>query len=462
LNTSTTGSEDRGLQSSDRVKEIDLLDIGRAIWSKFWFVILLTLIGAALAFGITNFLIHPTYRSSFTVYVNNHSSNSENQVNSLNSGDTAASQTLAQTYASILKSRPVVEDAMDRISMNTAYDDIVDDITTEVDTDSQLVTLDVTMESAKEARNLARAIARVSPKYIANIVEGSSMKIVSSPILADKPYAPSIPKNTAIGAIIGFLLAVVIVVIRHLSDDRIKSVEELKAKFGFSVIGTIPNFDEAANNKGKSPWPIQEAYKALRTNVTFSLPGAGCKVIGVTSAFRHDGKSTNAVNTAISFSQIDKKVALIEGDLRLPTLSKKLGCRQVPGLSDMLIGDKSLKECTRTMSTHKNLAVIPAGNIPPDPTWLLQSEQMTTLVDGLKNHFDYIFIDLPPITSVADALILSPLIDGYLLVVRNNVTEYRAVADALEQMRIANAKVIGFIYNDAETSGGGKYYRYYK
>lgn len=251
MNTSTTGSEDRGLQSSDRVKEIDLLDIGRAIWSKFWFVILLTLIGAALAFGITNFLIHPTYRSSFTVYVNNHSSNSENQVNSLNSGDTAASQTLAQTYASILKSRPVVEDAMDRISMNAAYDDIVDDITTEVDTDSQLVTLDVTMESAKEARNLARAIARVSPKYIANIVEGSSMKIVSSPILPDQPYAPSIPKNTAIGAVIGFLLAIVIVVIRHLSDDRIKSVEELEAKFGFSVIGTIPNFDEAANNKGK-------------------------------------------------------------------------------------------------------------------------------------------------------------------------------------------------------------------
>ena len=79
----------------------------------------------------------------------------------------------------------------------------------------------------------------------------------------------------------------------------------------------------------KSPWPIQEAYKALRTNITFSLPGSGCKVIGVTSAFRHDGKSTNAVNAAISFCQIDKKVALIEGDLRLPTLSKKLGCRSI-------------------------------------------------------------------------------------------------------------------------------------
>lgn len=212
----------------------------------------------------------------------------------------------------------------------------------------------------------------------------------------------------------------------------------------------------------QSPWPIQEAYKALRTNLTFSLPGSDCKVIGITSAFRHDGKSTNAANIAISFCQIDKKVMLIEGDLRKPTLSKKLNCRQVPGLADMLIGKHSLKECTRATTKHKHLVVVPAGNIPPDPTWLFQSEQMATLVNGLKNHFDYIFVDLPPITSVADALILSPLMDGYLLVVRDNATEYRALADTLEQMRLTKAKVIGFIYNDAESAGGDKYYRYYK
>ena len=234
MNTSTTRTDGPTAQGSDRVKEIDLLEIGRAIWSKFWFVILLTLLGAALAFGITNFLIHPTYRSGFTAYVNNHASGAENNVSSLNSGDTAASQTLAQTYASIIKSRPVVEDAMDRISMNVNYDDIAEDITTEVDTDSQLVTLDVTMENATDARNLAR----------------SSMKIVSSPILPDRPYAPSIPKNTAVGAIIGCLLAMVIIIIRHLTDDRIKSVETLEEKYGISVIGTIPNFDHAANDKG--------------------------------------------------------------------------------------------------------------------------------------------------------------------------------------------------------------------
>lgn len=213
-----------------------------------------------------------------------------------------------------------------------------------------------------------------------------------------------------------------------------------------------------------TPWPVQEAYKTLRTNIMFSLPGNDCKVIGVTSAFRHDGKSINAINTAISFCQIDKKTAIIEGDLRLPAISKKLGCQSVPGLSDMLIGHTSVTDSMRFMPQYNNLAVVPAGNIPPDPTWLLQSDQMRVLLDGLKRHYEYVFIDLPPVTSVSDAQILSPLVDGYIVVIRDSITEYRAVADTLDQLEMANARVLGFVYNDADTEGNGKYYKhgYYK
>lgn len=209
-----------------------------------------------------------------------------------------------------------------------------------------------------------------------------------------------------------------------------------------------------------SPWPVQEAYKALRTNIMFSLPGSQSKVIGVTSAMQHDGKTINAVNVAISFSQLGKKVALIEGDLRLPMVSKKLGCRSVPGLTDVLVGECPLTDAMRSLVKSGKLTVIPAGNLPPDPTWLLQSNQMKVLLDGLRKIYDYIFIDLPPVITVADALILAPLLDGYLLVVRDQETEYRAVADTLDQLRLAKAKVIGIVYNNAEQSGNGKYYKH--
>lgn len=210
-----------------------------------------------------------------------------------------------------------------------------------------------------------------------------------------------------------------------------------------------------------SAWPVQEAYKALRTNLMFSLPGNESKAIGVTSALKQDGKSINAVNMAISFAQLGKKVVLVEADLRMPTVSKKLGCKSVPGLTDVLVGQNCLMDVTQSSKDYRMLSVIPAGNIPPDPTWLLQSAQMKTILKALRSAYDYIFLDLPPVTSVADAAILAPLLDGYVIVVRDETTEYRAVADSLDQLRLAKAKVIGFVYNDADISGGNKYYHSY-
>lgn len=211
----------------------------------------------------------------------------------------------------------------------------------------------------------------------------------------------------------------------------------------------------------KSPWPVQEAYKALRTNITFSLPGTGCKVIAVTSAQANDGKSTICINTAISFAQLNKKVLLIECDLRLPTVGTKLEIRSVPGLSDTLIGSAHISEALRR-NVRNGLDVLPAGNIPPDPTWLLQSNQMKVLIQQFRKLYDYILIDLPPVTTVADSSIMSRYADGFLIAVRHQTTEMPALEDALSQLHLAEAKVLGFVYNDV-TSEGGRYYKgYYK
>lgn len=211
----------------------------------------------------------------------------------------------------------------------------------------------------------------------------------------------------------------------------------------------------------KSPWPVQEAYKALRTNITFSLPGTGCKVIAVTSAQAHDGKSTICINTAISFSQLNKKVLLIECDLRLPTVGTKLEIRSVPGLSDTLIGSAQISEALRR-NVRNGLDVLPAGNIPPDPTWLLQSNQMKVLIQQFRKLYDYILIDLPPVTTVADASIMSHYADGFLVAVRHQITEMPALEDALSQLHLAEAKVLGFVYNDVTSEGGHYYKGYYK
>lgn len=207
----------------------------------------------------------------------------------------------------------------------------------------------------------------------------------------------------------------------------------------------------------EAPFLVQEAYKALRTNVIFSLPGSGCKCIGVTSAQRGEGKSTSTINLAVSFGQIRKKVLVIDCDMRLPTVASKLRAKAQPGLSNLLIGDCTLEEAIQERE-EQQISILPAGVLPPDPTGLLESAQMQQLIQRLRADYDYIFIDLPPVTAVADAVILSKCIDGFLMVVRHGKTERRDIAQTLGQLRFVNAHIIGFVYTGMKM-GGRKYYR---
>lgn len=193
----------------------------------------------------------------------------------------------------------------------------------------------------------------------------------------------------------------------------------------------------------KSPFVMQEAYKSLRTNVMLSLPGSECKCIGVTSPAPGDGKSTTATNLAISLAQIGKRVLLIDSDMRRPSVAARLRETSVPGLSDFLVGQARIEDAVRNSEKY-GIHVLPSGSIPPDPTGLLESKQMGHLMAALRSIYDYVVIDMPPVTAVPDAVILSKYMDGYLLVIREQRTEHRKVAEMLRQLQMAEANVIGF------------------
>ncbi len=209
-----------------------------------------------------------------------------------------------------------------------------------------------------------------------------------------------------------------------------------------------------------SPFAVQEAYKTLRTNVLFSLPGSESRCIGFTSAEAGAGKSQTALNLAISLSQLKKKVILVDCDMRRPTIASKLNINGQPGLSDVLAGEGKAGDAIRKLS-ELGIDVLPAGNIPPDPAELLSSEQMESLIQVLRRYYDYILLDMPPVMAVTDAAVMSRFLDGYLLVVRHESSEYRLVASMLEQLRRTETKILGFVYNDVEATGK-KYYKHYE
>lgn len=204
----------------------------------------------------------------------------------------------------------------------------------------------------------------------------------------------------------------------------------------------------------------QEAYKSLRTNVMFSLTNEGCKVIIVTSPGPGEAKSTTAVNMALSFAQNRSRVLLVDCDLRMPTAAQKLQIDDTPGLSDLLVGQARLNEVVHVAAG--GLFMIPAGTIPPNPAELLGSRQMTQVLESLRKNFDYVILDTPPILTVSDAVVLSPMADGVVLVGRQFISTNKEFRDAISQLEFVNAHIIGFVLTDVESEKkhGDKYGKY--
>lgn len=204
-----------------------------------------------------------------------------------------------------------------------------------------------------------------------------------------------------------------------------------------------------------------EAYKLLRTNLMFSMSDESeCKVIGVTSALRGEGKSTTSMNLSYSLAEGGKKVLLVEADMRIPVVSSVLQIASAPGLSHVLAGLSNLNDAIRNSGLNQNFSVLPAGEIPPNPSEMLSSRRMQQVVEALSKAYDYIVIDLPPINAVSDGLAVSALLSGMILVVRQDYCDQHALAEAMRQLEFLKVKLLGFVLNGAESEK--KNYRHYK
>ena len=209
----------------------------------------------------------------------------------------------------------------------------------------------------------------------------------------------------------------------------------------------------------KKPKSISaESYRTLRTNIQYSSFDKEIRTIVVTSSEPGEGKSTVAGNLALSFAQSDKSTIIIDCDLRKPSLHKKFRISNMAGLSDILIGRKSLVEAVNQY--NENMHIITSGKIPPNPAEMLGSKAMERLMAELKEIYDVIILDSAPLQAVTDAQILSTKCDGTILVVRAEKTKRDSVASAKELLDKVNANVLGVVLNVTENRRG-KYYYYY-
>lgn len=245
-------------------------------------------------------------------------------------------------------------------------------------------------------------------------------------------------------------------------EEQEGGIAKKTAKTARSVIG-------GKASKAKSPlgpnlnFAATESYKLLRTNLLFSFTDdKKCHIVGITSSLRGEGKTTTSINTAYMLAETGRHVLVIEADMRLPSVTKQLDIERAPGLSNLLVNQNSFTEVIKKSGIQDNLYVLPAGDIPPNPSELLGSEAMKNTMEVLASKFDFIIVDLPPITAVSDALVVSKIVDGMVMVISKDYSTRSALSESMSQLRNADARILGFVFTRGDLPGSGKFKKYYK
>ncbi len=296
----------------------------------------------------------------------------------------------------------------------------------------------------------------------------------SNIVVVEKAEVPSVPvrprtlQNTLLGAVVGLLLSIGVVFLIEYLDDRVRSPEQIDRILKLPVVGLIAKFNGASAGGRIAPIavreprsPVVEAFRSLRTNIQFAGVDRPIKTLLVTSASPSEGKSTVAVNLAVVMSQAGLKVVLIDCDLRRPTVNKQFDLPNRFGLTDLMLQDAGQWSGVLQSSGVSNLQVVFSGSLPPNPSELLGSKRMQQFLEHLHGSCDVVIIDAPPLLPVTDALVLSSLADGVLLVIDYGATRIGEAVQGRNQLEQAGARVLGVVMNKIPTGRRGYAYYYY-
>lgn len=206
--------------------------------------------------------------------------------------------------------------------------------------------------------------------------------------------------------------------------------------------------------------PISEAYRTLRTNIQFSAIDEEIKTIMVTSAGQGEGKSTTTINLAVAYAQADKRVIIIDADLRKPTLHHSFQISNRHGLTNLLTNQAELSTVI-VSSEQDNLDLLPSGPIPPNPSEILASKRMTTLLEQLGEQYDVILIDTPPALAVTDSQVIATRCDGVILVIDQGKVKREIAQKAKANLEHVQARILGIVLNNVNRDSNDSYYYYY-
>jgi capsular exopolysaccharide synthesis family protein len=453
---------------------VELRDYLRVLGAHWVAIVLLTAAGLAAALGWS--LLQPrVYTASASGYVTATDLGTD-------TGSSLVSDQLARSkitsYLDIGSWRIVAESAISELALSTTAESLVNRVSVTNPLDTVVIHVAANAASPEAARDLAEAWIRGMVTAIDDIegdgtpgsaavtlIPGDSARLPSS------TSSPNIPLNLALGGLVGLAIGLAYAVLRDILDRRIRSADDIEKEFGVGVVGALP-LERGLDNKREvfsftsttggagTRTALTEALRELRINLQYMDVDNPPRSIVVTSPMPGDGKSSTAANLAMSLAAVGQRVAFIDADLRRPVIAPLFGLPTGVGLTDVLAGRAAVADVVTTFGTSRNLLVLPAGRIPPNPSEMLGSQRMRDLIADLGRH-GLVIIDSPPTLLVSDAAVLSTAADGALIVVSAGRTTFDVLRKSLDNIAKVNGRALGIVLNKIpRRRRGDDYYGY--
>ncbi|MCU1424833.1 MAG: chromosome partitioning protein [Microbacteriaceae bacterium] len=433
---------------------------------KYWIlVVTCTLVGVAGGAAAT-LIATPRYEASTELFVSVQGAG-ETSSGDLVQGSSAAQQKV-RSYVLIANSPRVLDPVIEKLDLDTTAAQLASRVTASSPVNTVVIEIAVNDTDAVTAANIANAVGASFIDVVVNELESVDngttslvkMQSIEPAVVPSAPYSPRTTINLLLGMLAGLAAGLGAAILRTVLDTRIHGAHDVEAITDRPILGGI-SFDPDAKARplivhADPRNPRAESFRTLRTNLQFVNLDNGPRAFVVTSSLPGEAKTTTTANLAIALAETGARVAIIDGDLRLPRLAEYMDIEGGAGLTDVLIGRAELADVLQRWGKGQ-LFVLPAGRIPPNPSELLGSSAMVALLDTLNANFDYVLVDAPPLLPVTDAAILSRLTAGAIVVSAAGRTKRTELTAALTSLEHIGSKVVGVIMTMLPTKGPDSY-----
>lgn len=444
---------------------MELSDYVRILRKNWLLVVALTVLGLGVATGYTATRT-PVYEASSTIFVSTQAGGTTAE---LAQGSSFA-QARINTYVGLSTAPIILDPVIDRLGLTETSQTLGTKVSSSAAPNSTLINITARDPDPQQAADVANAVAQSLSTVVPELEPASNqgaapvrLTRVKDAEAAAHPSSPNLALNLALGALIGLAAGVGAAILRTSLDTRVRTPRDAEQITGAPGIGAIA-FDTKAKERplivhADPLSPRAESFRALRTNLQFLDMGGRASFV-VTSSISSEGKTSTTINLAIALADAGKRVALLDTDLRKPKVAEYLGIEGGAGLTDLLIGRTTVDEVMLPWG-GRSLYVLPAGKVPPNPSELLGSARMGSLLDALERDFDVVLCDAPPLLPVTDAAILARATSGALMVVSVAKTTRHQLTGATEALQTVGAKLAGFVMSMVPTRGPDSYYSAY-